>query len=445
MENSFSENDRRHLFDEEFTLPPSLAWDQVEQGIRRPRKKKRRLPFFLIFVCGMTVVTSVFSFFFLEKTPVGPNTMVAETSEKFLNKNNDSVVATLEKEGLTEEKKQDNSQKRQPKKTTSFTDSSIINKQEAGTFPAKNEFENTMPALISSEENVWAASEKNKLILTEEPETIRLLPTLSFSFLLINNGIASKKLETNIKPLLRPKKNLLQLELSGGTVLTNNIYPSENERINAEMQTALSQPIAYSLHGGILFQRHKNIFFGAGFRFTEMKSLFSYTETSTREVVQENAITQVTFNTFTSEHIVTSSSSRTDVETLQRTVKKINRLQITELPLTIGYALLKNKWQVRVSGEIGLASIGFSGFVLDENLQLIDYSKATKQHIRGFGYMYGGGVEINRQVADRTSIGLKCRYADYGGRGQMTDFSPRTIGVSLGVKFSLSDGKVIPY
>jgi len=445
MENNFSENDQRNLFDEEFTLPPDLAWDQVEQGIRRPRKKKRRLPFFLIFACGLTVVISVFSFFFLKKIPVAPNTMVAETSEKFLNKNNDSVVvAALEKEGLTEEKKQDNSQKRQSKKTTPFTDISIVNKQEAGTFPTKNEFKNPMPALMSSEENVLAESEKNKLVLTEESEIIRLLPTLSFPFLLKNNEIASIKPETNIKPLLTPKKNLLQLELSGGTVLTNNIYPSENELINAEMQTALSQPIAYSLHGGILFQKHKNIFFEAGFRFTEMKSLFSYTETSTREVVQENAITQVTFNTFTLEEIVTRSS-RTDVETLQRTVKKINRLQITELPLTIGYALLKNKWQFSVSGEIGLASIGFSGFVLDENLQLIDYSKATKQNIYEFGYMYGGGVEINRQVAGRTSIGLKCRYTNYGGRGQMTDFSPRTIGVSLGVKFSLSNREVIPY
>ena len=433
MEDNFTENNRRNLFDEELTPPLEFAWEKVEAGIERPRKKKIRTPFYLFFVGGLAVIASILALIFVHTPSDISVAKVTEIREgDLVIKNNHEAITLTEDYSIEKEKQK--STFSQLNVSPSSTDTLKTNKTIIDFLKTQRTFENT--------ENAQPVSGKNKLVndvgsdldIKEKNQNTFYFLDTSFTFLNTKSFLDSTKLK--IVSLEKRKKNVLQFELSAGTLFTNSTYQTNNELINTEMQTALSKPFAYSLYGGILFQKHKNVFVGTGFRFTELKRLFSYSITSKREVDQESVITQVTFNTFTSEEIV-ARGSRIDVETLQRTIKKINSLQITELPLIVGYAISKDKWSIRVNGEIGLASIGFSGFVLDDNLQFIDYSKITKHNIRGLGYMYGGGVEINRWIADRTSIGLKCRYADYKGRGRITDFSPRTVGISLGAKFSL--------
>ena len=256
----------------------------------------------------------------------------------------------------------------------------------------------------------------------------------------LNEDIAfSPKLAITEKENTNKNSGKWQLMLGGGTSFINNIYQSKNDAVNTAMQSALSRPFSYTLFSGVIYQSPKNFFAGVGFRFVEHKNLFHYVQNETRELTVENAVTQVTINTFTGQETKVRAT-RIDTEIIERNVQKVNRTRLWEIPLSVGYVFNFNNWQVRLNGEIGVAKSSVSGFVLDENLQLANAANTLFFDQKHLAVFYGGGVELNRNLTDRLSVSSTLRMLQYGNFGEenaLYQVRPCRVGLSIGVWYDL--------
>ena len=446
-QDNFDKEAPNRLFSEELSPPAAFSWENMEGGIQRPQRRRRRGLFYFTGCLGALLLLIGIGLFGLfennhQQEKIADNIIlppiknVEKTdSQPFApidNSIKEEQSATAENSFLPFQKLAHN-QNEQATFTENFTEN----------FTEKSSNKLGESNISRDKEEVKKNVATHKISHSKVPhlalEKIEALPILLNSLQSSENIPFLQKLAITEERTTIKNSGKWQLMLGGGTSFVDNIYHSKSDAVNAAMQPALSRPFAYTLSGGIIYQSPKNFFAGVGLRFVEHKNLFRYDQNENREIMVENAVTQVTINTFTGQETEVRDT-RIDTEIRVRDVQKVNRIRLWEIPLTAGYAFNFKDWQVRLNGEIGAARMGVSGFVLNENLQLVDAANTLFPNQNRLAFFYGGGAEINRSLTSRLSAGLNLRMVQYGNIGEKTGLyqvMPRRVGLSFAIKYNL--------
>lgn len=443
QQNDLNKEQPDHLFSEELTPPPTFSWEKMEGGIQRPhRKHKRRGGIYLLGCFGVLLFSIGIGALGFYNYPFGQKKQeVSSRVEVTETENDKSIFPTFSKKNnRPEEELPLLAQKSTPTPTA-------ISRQQRQPHTLKKMPDNLAKKEIEIEQEFLGLRQKNKLATPQsiknqqlsESQKIAELPIL-LPPLPISEKLPSFPKVAKVEQEQRKQRTTVwQLNFNSGFSIFNRVYHSNNATVNAAMQAASSRPFGYTFGGTFVGQTTKKFTFGMGLRFTEHKQLFRKTQNETRQVAVENAVTMVTVNTFTGEEIV-ARATRIDTETLERRVQKVNRIRLWEIPFSAGYALTKNNWQARIGGEIGLATTEFSGFVLDENLQIADATNPSFPGQMRMNFFYGGCAELNRRITTRISAGFAFRmlqYKNFAGHNELYQMSPSRIDFSVVFRYKL--------
>jgi len=299
--------------------------------------------------------------------------------------------------------------------------------------------------ITSTNSNEGKLESLESTIVSEELEITKAKEALLlFSKPLEELEIPSVKVPANLMVIPQSKKRNLQVYLTSGFGLTQQLFQGKDTDENAYAETRKEAEVpleTYFMEGGVNVFLNKKSYLSIGANYSIWFDKINHTFLSPKAYEFEDVLLRRTHYTFS--EAIDPVYGDTIIDGMQRNIStQYNRYKSLNLTASFGhYVLEKNRFGIAVSGGMSYNVM----FKSQGNIIDIENPSGTLVPIQGYKNSYGlgllGGVDFDYSITKRMLLNLRVSGSYSLFSATRNDYVVKSnfysVGVGLGVKYSL--------